>query len=99
VKDILSNLNKAFENRVRLAVMSLLTVNESLEFNKLKEMLDLTDGNLASHIAMLEKNRYISVKKKFVGKKPMTTYSATALGKKAFAEHLDALEALIQSIN
>ena len=99
MKDILLNLNKAFENRVRLAVMSLLMVNESLEFNKLKQTLELTDGNLASHIGMLEKNRYITVKKKFVGKKPLTTYSATVSGKKAFAEHLDALEALIQSLN
>ena len=99
MKDILSNLNKAFENRVRLAVMSLLTVNESLEFNKLKKMLNVTDGNLASHIAMLEKKKYISVRKKFVGKKPVTTYAATAAGKKAFAEHLDALEALIQRTN
>ena len=79
--------------------MSLLTVNESLEFNKLKKMLNVTDGNLASHIAMLEKKKYISVRKKFVGKKPVTTYAATAAGKKAFAEHLDALEALIQRTN
>ncbi len=96
MKDILVNLNKAFESRVRLAVMSLLMVNDSLDFNRLKQILEVTDGNLASHIAMLEKQGYISVKKEFVGKKPLTTYSATPAGKKAFSEHLDGLEKLIK---
>ena len=96
MKEILLNLNKVFDNRVRLAVMSLLMINDSLEFNKLKGMLELTDGNLASHIAMLEKNNYVRVKKEFVGKKPLTTYLATLKGKRAFAEHLEALEELIK---
>lgn len=77
--------------------MSLLMVNESLEFNRLKELLELTDGNLASHIAMLEKNQYIEVTKRFVGKKPQTTYSATEVGRKAFTDHLDALEKLLKT--
>lgn len=76
--------------------MSLLMVNDSVEFNKLKDLLEVTDGNLASHITMLEKNNYVSVKKEFVGRKPLTTYSATTRGKKAFSEHLDALEKLIK---
>ena len=76
--------------------MSVLVVNDSMDFNSLKQTLDLTDGNLASHIAMLERNRYITVSKKFVGKKPLTTYSATATGKRAFSYHLDALEELIK---
>lgn len=97
MKDILLNLDKAFENRIRLAVMSLLMVHDSMEFNKLKEALELTDGNLASHIGVLEKKRYIKVKKTFVGKKPRTTYSATPSGRKAFTGHLDALEKLIKN--
>jgi len=85
-----------FENRIRLAIMSVLVVNEVMDFNSLKKTLDLTDGNLASHIATLEKGKYVSVSKKFVGKKPLTTYASTAAGKKALAEHLDALEEIIR---
>jgi len=76
--------------------MSVLMVNEKIDFNNLKEMLQVTDGNLASHIAALEKAEYIKVHKQFIGKKPQTTYSATAYGRKAFHEHLDALEKLIK---
>jgi DNA-binding MarR family transcriptional regulator len=96
VKTIIENLNKAFESRIRLAVMSALMVNDSIDFNSLKEMLDITDGNLASHISVLDRNNYIKVKKKFIGKKPSTTYSATEKGRKEFSEHLDALEKLIK---
>ena len=73
----------------------MLLVNESVDFNSLKQHLDLTDGNLASHITALEKSKYIKVNKSFVGKKPNTTYSVTAAGRRAFNEHLDALEQLI----
>lgn len=76
--------------------MSALIVNESLDFTSMKESLDVTDGNLASHIASLENEGYIKVKKEFVGKKPLTTYSATASGRRAFTDHLDALEKLIR---
>ena len=96
MKDFLENINKVFENRVRLAVMSILMINDAIDFNTLKETLGLTDGNLASHMAMLEKNDYISVKKKFVGKKTETSYTATAPGRLAFTEHLCALELLIK---
>ncbi len=72
-------------------------VNDWVEFSSMKEMLDITDGNLASHISALEKIEYLEVKKQFVGKKPNTTYSVTQLGKKAFNEHLDALEQLIKN--
>lgn len=97
MKGIISGLNKAFENRVRLGIMSVLMVNEEIDFNTLKETLDLTDGNLASHLAALEKNNFIEVFKKFVGRKPKTTYKATFNGKKAFREHLEALESLIRN--
>ena len=76
--------------------MSALMVNDSIDFNSLKEMMDITDGNLASHISALEKNNYIKVKKRFIGKKPFTSYSASEKGRNKFSEHLDALEKLIK---
>ena len=76
--------------------MSVLLVNDELDFNSLKEMLDISDGNLASHIASLERSKYIKVKKKFIGKKPNTSYRVTVNGQKAFDEHLDALETIIK---
>lgn len=97
MKDILVNINKLFESKVRLGIMSILMVNDSIDFNTLKSHLDVTDGNLASHIASLEKANYIKVLKTFIGKKPNTTYQATTAGRRAFNEHLDALERLINS--
>lgn len=97
MKNYIHNLNKAFENRIRLGLMSVLMVNDSVDFSTMKEMLDITDGNLASHVTALEKEGYIHVKKEFVGKKPLTTYSATKFGMKAFNEHLDALEKLLKA--
>ena len=76
--------------------MSILMVNDWVEFSTIKETLDITDGNLASHISALEKLEYIEVKKQFIGKKPNTTYAVTKLGKKAFNEHLDVLEKLLK---
>jgi DNA-binding MarR family transcriptional regulator len=95
MKDILVNINKAFESKVRLGIMSILVVNDTVDFNSLKSLLDITDGNLASHVSALEKSRYIKVIKSFIGRKPNTSYMATAAGRKAFKEHLDALEQLI----
>lgn len=95
MKDIIGSLNKEFENRIRLGIMSTLVVQEWVEFNALKTLLELTDGNLASHIAALEKAGFIEVKKEFVGKKPRTTYRITKSGRKAFEEHLNALEKLL----
>jgi DNA-binding HxlR family transcriptional regulator len=96
VKEFISKLNKQFESRVRLGIMSALMVNESIDFVTLKELLDITDGNLASHLSALEKNGMIEVKKQFIGKKPNTKYNATAEGKNAFREHLDYLGKLIR---
>jgi DNA-binding MarR family transcriptional regulator len=93
--NVFQSLNKEFESRIRLGIMSILMVNEWVEFKEMKETLDITDGNLASHIAGLEKNDYIEVKKEFVGKKPKTSYRATKTGRKAFNLHLNALEKLI----
>lgn len=97
MKDIISNLNKIFESRIRLGIMSVLMVNDFIDFNNLKELLAITDGNLASHLSALEKNNFIKVTKQFVGKKPNTRYEATSTGKKAFREHLDYLDKLLRS--
>ncbi|MCA6491765.1 MAG: transcriptional regulator [Chitinophagaceae bacterium] len=95
----ISHLNKAFESRVRLGIMSLLMIHDQLDFSALKNQLAITDGNMASHMTALEKLKYIQVQKKFIGKKPNTTYSATPSGKKAFQSHLAALEAIIHQRN
>ena len=92
-------LHKAFESRVRLGIMSVLMVNDKVDFNSLKELLQVTDGNLASHASALEKEGFIHIKKEFVGKKTSTTYSATKIGVKAFEDHLDALEKLIKKLD
>ncbi len=95
MKHIIQQLNKSFESRIRLGVMSALVVNAKIDFNTLKELLDVSDGNLASHITGLEKEGYITIKKQFIGKKTNTTYQITPEGRKAFTEHLKALEQLI----
>ena len=95
MKNIIQNINKAFDNRIRLGIMSVLMVNESADFTELKELLGVTDGNLASHTKAVESENYIRIEKQFIGKKPNTSYIATKEGKKAFQEHIDALEKLI----
>lgn len=90
-------LDKAFENRLRLQIMSVLVVNDRYDFNSLKELLDTTDGNLASHLKALEKEEYMMVHKSFLGRKPNTTYEATDKGRQAFKQHLDALEQIVKS--
>jgi DNA-binding HxlR family transcriptional regulator len=96
VREILKDLDKAFENKTRLGIMSALMVNDFLDFNALKKLLGATDGNLASHLKSLEKNKYIIYQKDFIGRKPNTNYSATPLGKRAFKKHLDAIERLLK---
>jgi len=95
VKNLLANLNKAFDNKVRLGIMAALMANADMDFTSLKELLSVTDGNLASHLKALEKENYINVTKQFIGRKPNTKYEATQSGRKAFQEHIDALEKLI----
>ena len=92
---MISQLNKEFESRVRLGIMSVLMVNDWVDFNEMKQLLEVTDGNLASHNSALEKSNYIEIKKEFVGKKPKTSYRVTHAGRKAFEEHLSALEKLL----
>ena len=81
-----------------MGVMSILSVNDQVNFNDLKQLLELTDGNLASHLVNLEENGYIKVHKGFIGRKTNTTYSITKSGEKAFSEHIEALESIIKGV-
>jgi DNA-binding HxlR family transcriptional regulator len=92
---IISQLNKVFDSRIRLGIMSILSVNEGADFNTMKELLEITDGNLASHLKALETIEYILSKKRFIVRKPNTQYFITESGKYCFREHLNALEKLI----
>jgi len=93
---IIDGLNKIFESKIRLGIMSVLVANGSADFATLKSLLELTDGNLASHTRSLEDAGYIRCEKKFVGRKPNTTYIVTEEGRNAFAAHIDALERFLQ---
>ncbi len=97
MSDIIQHWDKAFENRARLAIMSILMVTDWADFNRFKEQLDMTDGNLASHLSALEKAAYIEVRKSFIGKKPNTSYRVTPIGKKAFKQHLQSLEKFLRN--
>jgi DNA-binding MarR family transcriptional regulator len=95
----LEQLNKVFDSRIRIGIMSALMVNEDMNFNDLKALVDATDGNLASHLKTLEEQKYIKVKKGFIGRRTNTTYTVTAQGEKAFRNHLQALEKIIKNIS
>jgi len=97
VKNPFEQLDRVLEHRVRLQIMSVLVANDSYDFNSLKEILNVTDGNLASNLKALEKEKYLSVSKSFVDRKPNTKYKATEKGRNAFKKHLDALEALLKT--
>ncbi|HOA38319.1 MAG TPA: transcriptional regulator [Flavihumibacter sp.] len=99
MKNPIEHLNKVFDSRIRLGIMSALMINAEVNFNELKELIEVTDGNLATHLKTLEENNYIKVQKGFVGRKTNTTYSVTKAGEKAFKLHLEALEKMIKSIS
>jgi DNA-binding MarR family transcriptional regulator len=99
MKQIIDQINKVFENRTRLGIMSALMVNKSIDFLALRDLLGVTDGNLSSNIAVLEKLQYVRVTKKIIAKKTNTSYTVTAAGQRAFTAHLEALEALIRGID
>lgn len=94
---IIDNINKIFDHRIRLGIMSILMVNEFADFTHLKELLKVTDGNLASHLKALEKAKYITIEKSFIGRKPNTKYYSTKLGKLEFKKHILALEKIINN--
>ena len=98
MKNPIGNLNKIFDSRIRMGVMSILVVNEEVSFNDLKKMLDVIDGNLVLHMVNLEENGYIKVHKGFIGRKTNTTYSITRAGEKAFKDHIEALENMIKGM-
>lgn len=98
MKNPIEQLQKVFDSRVRLGIMSALMVNEDVSFNELKELIQVTDGNLASHLKALEENGLIKVNKGFVGRKTNTTYSVTKVGERSFRQHLDALEQMIKQM-
>lgn len=96
MKNPFENLDRILEHRVRLQIMSVLMANDSYDFNSLKEIIGITDGNLASHMKALEKEKYIGVSKSFVDRKPNTKYRVTERGRNVFKKHLDALEELVK---
>lgn len=97
MKNPIEKLDKAFNNKIRLGIMSALLVNDFLDFKTLKGLLEVTDGNLASHASALETLEYIRIEKSFIAKKPNTKYFITSKGKKAFSTHLDGLAAILKS--
>ncbi len=99
MKNPIEHLNKVFDSRIRLGIMSALMVNAEVNFNDLKELIAATDGNLASHLKTLEENGFLKVQKGFIGRKTNTVYSVTKAGEKAFRQHLEALEQMIKSIH
>ena len=96
MKKLIEGLQKAFDHRVRLGIMSILMVNDWVDFTTLRDTLEVTDGNLASHLRALEKLNYIALRKEFVGRKPKSSYQATTIGRKAFNDHLDNLERILK---
>lgn len=98
MKNSFQKLNKAFDNKTRLGIMSVLSVNSHASFNHLKEVLGVTDGNLASHLKALENAGYISVIKSFQDRKPKTNYEITEAGTSAFESHLQALEEILKQL-
>ena len=93
------NLDDVIHEKNRLLILSFLLKADELSFNDLKELTGLTDGNLASHLKILEENKIIDVKKSFIGRKPRTTYKFTALGRKRFSEYLDSLKNFLNEIS
>ena len=95
----IGQLNKIFDSRIRIGIMSALMVNENVNFNDLKALIDVTDGNLATHLKTLEENNFIKVQKGFIGRKTNTLYYITKAGEKAFRAHIDALEKIIKGLS
>jgi len=98
VKHALPNLDRIIHERMRLGILSVLAVNDTLTFNELKKLLQTTDGNLSVHARRLEEANYLECTKSFEGRMPKTEYRLTAAGRKAFERYLDHMEALIQAM-
>jgi DNA-binding MarR family transcriptional regulator len=91
-------LDRLIHERLRLGILSALSVNESLTFNELKKLLDTTDGNLSVHARKLEEAGYLSCTKSFAGRVPRSDYKLTAGGRRALERYLDHMEALIHAM-
>jgi DNA-binding MarR family transcriptional regulator len=91
-------LDRLIHERLRLGILSALSVNQSLTFNELKKLLDTTDGNLSVHARKLEEAGYVAVAKSFAGRVPRTDYRLTTSGRRALERYLDHMEALIQAM-
>src|SRR5438477_10045664 len=91
-------LDRLIHERLRLGILSALSVNESLTFNELKKLLDTTDGNLSVHARKLEEAGYLTCTKTFAGRMPRSDYKLSAAGRRALERYLDHMEALIQSM-
>lgn len=92
---MIEHLNKVFDHRNRLGIMTLLLRSNKLDFNEIKSALNLTDGNLSTHAKALEVSGYIDITKQFVNNKPRTTYVLTEAGRKAFEQHIKSLLEII----
>ena len=97
MKNPFEQLDKVLEHRMRLQIMGILAANDSYDFNALKELLETTDGNLATHIKHLEREKYVNVQKSFVDRKPNTRYRISERGRNAFKKHIEAMEEIIKS--
>lgn len=97
MKNPFEHLDKILEHSTRLQIMGILAANESYDFNALKELLQTTDGNLATHIRALEREKYINIQKSFIDRKPNTRYRISERGRTAFKKHLEAMENIIRN--
>lgn len=96
MKDIIEQMDRAFESRVRIGIMTMLLLQEWVDFSALRDTMGVTDGNLASHTTLLEERNYLEVRKQFIGKRPNTAYRATTPGKQAFIRYVNAFKELMQ---
>lgn len=96
MKNPFAQLDRILEHHLRLQIISVLAANDSYDYKSLRELLHVTDGNLATHIKALEREKYIHVTKSFLDRKPNTRYKITEKGRVAFRRHIDALEAVVK---
>ena len=89
-------IDEIIHSRIRLAIMAVLATAEEAEFTFIREKVGATDGNLSVHLKKLEEAKYISVKKSFLERKPISHYKLTTTGRKAFEAYIDSLEKLIK---
>lgn len=93
-----ANLDRVIHERVRLGIVSALAVNDTLTFTDLRQLLELTDGNLSIHARKLEEAGYVSCTKRFEGRTPRTEFRLTSAGRRALTQYLDHMDALIRAM-